>query len=158
MIGYSDADFDGCVDSRKSMSGYIFKLADGAVSWRSAKQTLTATSTMEVEFVSCFEASSHGVWLKSFISGLRIVDSISRPLKLYCNNSAAVFMTKNNKSGSRSKHIDIKYLAIRERVKEMKVVIEHISTKLMIVDPLTKGMPPKYFKDHVVQMGLGSTM
>ena len=40
----------------------------------------------------------------------------------------------------------------------MKVVIEHISTELMIVDPLTKGMPPKYFKDHVVQMGLGSTM
>ena len=113
---------------------------------------------MEAEFVSCFEASSHGVWLKSFISRLRIVDSISRPLKLYCDNSAAVFMAKNNKSGSRSKHIDIKYLAIREHVREMKMVIEHISTELMIVDPLTKGMPPKYFKDHVVQMGLGSTM
>ena len=86
------------------------------------------------------------------------MDSISRPLKLNYDNSAAVFMAKNNKSGSRSKHIDIKYLAIRERVREMKVVIEHISTELMIVDPLTKGMPPKYFKDHVVQMGLGSTM
>ena len=114
--------------------------------------------TMEAEFVSCFEASSHGVWLKSFISRLRIVDSISRPLKLYCDNSAVVFMAKNNKSGSRSKHIDIKYLTIRERVKELKVVIEHISIELMIVDPLTKGMPPDYFKDHVVQMGLGSTM
>ena len=113
---------------------------------------------MEVEFISCFEASSHGVWLKSFISGLRIVDSISRPLKLYCDNSVAVFMAKNNKSGSRSKHIDIKYLAIRERVIELKVVIEHISTELMITDPLTKGMSLKYFKDHVVQMGLGFTM
>ena len=113
---------------------------------------------MEAEFVSCFEASSHGVWLKSFISGLRIVDSISKPLKLYYDNSAAVFMAKNNKSGSRSKHIDIKYLSIRERVKEMKVVIENISTELMIADHLTKGMPPKYFKDHVVQMGLGSTI
>ena len=100
---------------------------------------------MEVEFVSCFEASSHGVWLKSFIFRLRIVDSISRPLKLYCDNSTTVFMAKNNKSGSRSKHINIKYLAIRERVKEEKVVIEHISTESMIVDPLTKGMPPKYF-------------
>ena len=157
-ISYSDANFAGYVDSRKSTSGYIFKLADGAVSWRTAKQTLTATSTMEAKFVSCFEASSHGVWLKSFISWLKIVDSISTPLKLYYDNSAAVFMAKNNKSGSRSKHIDIKYLAIRERVKEMKVVIEHISTESMIVDPLAKGMPPKYFKDHVVQMGLGSTM
>ena len=113
VIGYSNSNFAGCVDSLKSTSGYIFKLADGAVSWRSVKQTLTATSTMEAKFVSCFEASSHGVWLKSFISRLRIVDSISRSLKLYCDNSAAVFMAKNNKSGSRSKHIDIKYLAIR---------------------------------------------
>jgi hypothetical protein len=158
VIGYSDSDYAGCIDTRKSTSGYVFMLASGAVSWRSAKQTLTATSTMEAEFVSCFEATSHGVWLKSFISGLRVVDSISKPLKMYCDNSAAVFMAKNNKSGSRSKHIDIKYLAVRERVKENKVVIEHVSTELMIVDPLTKGMPPKNFKDHVVQMGLGSMM
>ena len=77
---------------------------------------------------------------------------------MYCDNSVAVFMAKNNKSRSRSKHINIKYLAIREHVKEEKVVIEHIGTKSMIVDPLTKGMPPKYFKDHVVQMGLGCKM
>ena len=64
---------------------------------------------MEAEFVSCFKASSHGVWLKSFISGLRIVDSVSRPLKLYCDNSVVDSVSKNNKSGSRSKHIDIKY-------------------------------------------------
>ena len=108
--------------------------------------------------MSCFEASSHGVWLKSFISGLRIVDSISRPLKFYCDNSTAVFLAKNNNSGSRSKHINIKYLVIRERVKEKKVIIEHISTGLMLADPLTKGMSPKFFKDHVVQMGLGSMM
>ncbi|KAJ9709816.1 hypothetical protein PVL29_001334 [Vitis rotundifolia] len=158
VVGYSDSDFAGCVDSRKSTSGYIFILAGGAISWRSVKQSMTATSTMEAEFISCFEATSHGVWLKSFISGLRVMDSISRPLSIYCDNSAAVFMAKNNKSGSRNKHIDIKYLAIRERVKEKKVVIEHISTELMIADPLTKGMPPLKFKDHVMNMGLSSLM
>ncbi|KAL0386504.1 UNVERIFIED_CONTAM: Retrovirus-related Pol polyprotein from transposon TNT 1-94 [Sesamum latifolium] len=68
VVGYSDSDFVGCVDSRKSTSGYIFIIVSGAVSWRSAKQILIATSTMEAEFVSCFEATSHGVWLKSFIS------------------------------------------------------------------------------------------
>ena len=154
--GYSDSNIVGCVNSRKSIFSYIFMLADGVVSWKSAKQTLIATSTMEVEFVSCFLATSHGVWMKSFISRLKIVDSISRPLKMYCDNSAAVFMAKNNKSGSRSKHIDIKYLAIRERVKDQTIVIEHISTELMIADPLTKGMPPSKFKDHVESMGLGS--
>lgn len=78
-------------------------MAGGVISWRSAKQNLTAAFTMEAEFVFGFEATSHGVWIKSFISGLRVMDSISRPLRIYCDNS-----TKNNKSGSRSKHIDIK--------------------------------------------------
>eukprot|EP00253_Pinus_taeda_P009013 PITA_09013 len=158
VIGYSDFDFAGCVDSRKSTSGYIFMMASRDVSWRSAKQTLIATSTMEAEIVSCFEATLHGVWLKSFIFGLRVMDSISKPLRIYCDNSSAVFMAKNNKSWSRNKHIDIKYLAIREGVKEKKVVIEHVSTELMIADPLTKGMPSSKFKDHVMNIGLGSIM
>ena len=99
------------------------------------KQTLTTTSILEVEFVYCFETTSHGVWVKSLIAGLRIVDSIHRPLRLYCDNSSTVFLAKNDKSRNRSKHIGIKYLAIRERVKEHKVVIEHISIEL---DPMTK--------------------
>ena len=128
---------------------------DGAVSWRNAKQTLITTSTMEAKFASCFEATSHSEWMKSFISELRIVDSISRPLKIFCNNSVAVFLAKNNKSGSQSIHINIKYLAIRERFKDKIVVIEHVSTELMIVDPLTKGMPPSKFKEHINHTGLG---
>ncbi|XP_048131604.1 secreted RxLR effector protein 161-like [Rhodamnia argentea] len=157
-VGYSDSDFTSCIDSRKSTYGYIFMFVGEAVSWRSAKQTLVATSTMKVEFVSCFEATLHCVWLKSFILGLRVVDSIARSLRLFCDNSAAVFMVKNHKSGSRSKHIGIKYLAIRERVEEKKVVIEHISIELMLVDPLTKGMPPMRYKDHAVMMGIGHIM
>ncbi|RDX88788.1 hypothetical protein CR513_29568, partial [Mucuna pruriens] len=143
VIAYFDSDNTSYVDSQKSTSGYIFILVGGAVSWRSAKQILTATSTMEVEFVFCFKATSLGVWLKSFISRLRVVDFISKPLKLYCDNSTIVFMAKNNKSGSQSKHVDIKYLARRERVKEKKVVIKHVNTELMIVDHLTKNMSPK---------------
>ena len=65
-----------------------------------------------------------------------------------------MFLAKNNKSGSRSKHIDIKYLVIREHVKSNKVAIEHISIGLMIVDPLTKGLPPKAYKEHVKHMRL----
>ncbi|RDY10029.1 hypothetical protein CR513_05508, partial [Mucuna pruriens] len=122
-------------------------LVGGVVSWRNAKQTLTVTSNVEAKFVSCFEATSHN---------LRVVDSISKSLKLYYDNWTAMFMTKNNISGSQSKQIDIKYLPIREHVKEKKVVIQHV--KLRIVDPLTKGMPPKNFKDHVVQMRLGSIL
>ncbi|KAL1300528.1 hypothetical protein AAHE18_18G189400 [Arachis hypogaea] len=72
IVGYSDSDLVGCVDSRKSTSGYIFMLADGAVSWKSAKQSLVATSTMEAEFIACFEATSQGVWLRISSLGLKL--------------------------------------------------------------------------------------
>ena len=61
VIGYSDSNFVACVDSCKSTSRYIFMMAGRAISWKGVKQTLTATSSMEAEFVSCFEATSHGV-------------------------------------------------------------------------------------------------
>ena len=83
VIGYSDSYFAGCVDSRNSTFGYLFLLARGAISWKSAKQTITTTSTMEVEFVACFEAIVHGLWLWNFITGLGVVDSIAKPLRIY---------------------------------------------------------------------------
>ena len=139
LIGYSDINFTSCMDSKKSTLCCIFMVASRVVSWGSMKQTLTTTSTMEAEFVSCFEATSHGVWLNSFIASMRIIDSIQRPLGLHYDNLATVFLAKSGKSGGRSKHIDIKYLAIRECVKEHKVVIEHINTELMVADPLIKA-------------------
>ena len=157
VVGYSDSDFAGCVDSSKSTSEYIFLLTGEAVSWRSIKQTIVASSTIEAEFIACYETTSQGLWLKNFISGLKVVDSISRPLKIFCDNSAAVFFAKNNKSGSRSKHIDIKFLMVRDHVKKQEVIIEHINTELMIADPMTKGLPAKVFQDHATHMGLSSS-
>ena len=124
----------------------------------SVKQSLTVMPIMDVEFVSYFKATSHGIWLKSFISSLRVMDSIFKPLRIFYDNLTVVFIAKNNKNESQNKHIDIKYLAIRECIKENKVVIEYISIELIIANPLTKRMPPMMFKDHVVQMRLDSIL
>ncbi|KAL5545114.1 hypothetical protein UlMin_008898 [Ulmus minor] len=83
IIGYSDSDFAGCQDSRRSTSGYIYLLAGGAISWRSAKQTLITSSTMDAEFVACYGASNHGIWLRNFVTGLCVLDGIERPLKIF---------------------------------------------------------------------------
>ena len=154
VTGYSDSDFAGCIDSRKSTFGYLFMLAGGAISWKSAKQTIIASSTMEAEFVACFEATVHGLWLRNFISGLGIVDFVSKPLRIYCDNSAAVFFSKNDKYSKGAKHMELKYLTVKEDVQKQRVSIEHISTQLMVADPLTKGLAPKTFKEHVNRMGL----
>ena len=94
---YSDLDFVGCNDSRKSTSGYIFMFVGRVVPWRNVKHTLIATSTMEDEFVSCFETISYSVWMRSFIYGLKIVDSISRPLRIFCINSTTIFWLRTTK-------------------------------------------------------------
>ena len=154
VIGYSDSDFAGCVDSRKSTFGYLFLLGEGAISWKSAKQSVIASSTMEAEFVACYEATIHALWLRNFISGLGVVDTITKPLKIYCDNSAAVFFSKNDKYSRGAKHMQLKYF-VKEEVQKQRVCIEHIRTDLMIADPLTKGLQPKTFKKHVHKMGLG---
>ncbi|KAL1338001.1 hypothetical protein AAHE18_10G179200 [Arachis hypogaea] len=152
IIGYSDSDFAGCQDSRRSTSGCIFILAGGVVAWKSNKQTLVASSTMEAEYVACFEASKHGIWLRNFVTELRVVDGIEKPLKIFCDNKSAVLYSNNNKSLTKSKHIDIKFLVVKEKVQEKQISIEHIGTECMLADPLTKGLIPKVFHEHAAQM------
>ena len=96
--------------------------------------------------------------MRSFILRLGIVYSISNPLRVYCDNVVAVFLAKNIKCGSQRKHINIKYLAIRKCVKANEVVTEHMHSKSMVTDLLTKGFPPKLFKRHDEHMKLYSFM
>ena len=116
IIGYLDSDFAGCQDSRRSTSGYIYLLARGAISLKSAKQTLITFSTMTAEFVACYVASNHELWLRNFIAGLRILSGIERLLKLYCDNKLTILHSNNNRSLYRSRHIDIKFLVVKKRV------------------------------------------
>lgn len=154
VVGYSDSDFGGSVDDLKSTSGYIFTLAGAAISWKSVKQTLITSSTMYAEFVACYGASLQAVWLKNLITEIRVVDSISLPMLIYCDNSAAVFFAKNNKITGASKHMEIKYLTVRDLVKKGDIIIENCKTELMLADPLTKGLSASLFNKHVVDMGI----
>ncbi|RDX93239.1 hypothetical protein CR513_24532, partial [Mucuna pruriens] len=128
IIGYFDSDFVGCQDSKCSTSGYIYMLAGGAISWKSVKQTLIAPSTMAIKFVACFKASNHGIWLRNFVTSLRVVDGIERPLKIYCDNNSTVLYSNNNKSSTKSKFINIKFLKVQNK----QISIEHIGTSFML--------------------------
>jgi hypothetical protein len=83
IVGCSDSDFTCCLDTDRSTLGYVFKLASGAILWSSSKQTVMTSSTIYAEFVAYYEAVGQAIWLKKFVSGLRVVDDIERPLKLY---------------------------------------------------------------------------
>ena len=74
-------------------------------------------------------------WLKKFIPGLKVVDDIYRPLKLYCDNNPAVQYAHNNKSSDAANHIDIKYYIVKDKVQDHVISLEHISTEKMLADP-----------------------
>ncbi|CAL9021467.1 unnamed protein product [Prunus brigantina] len=154
LEGFADADFAGCKDDLRSTSGYVFTFAGAAVSWRSIKQPLTVASTMLAEFLACYEATAQAMWLKNFITSLKIVDSIHKPVQLWNDNSAAVLFAKGNKRTKASRILDVKFLTVKEKIRDGYTVLDHISTNDMVADPLTKGLPKEPFHRHVQNMGL----
>ena len=70
LIGYSDADWGGDINDRKSTSGYIFNLNGGGVSWSSKKQSCVALSTAEAEYIALSAAAQESIWLKQLTSEL----------------------------------------------------------------------------------------
>ena len=109
---------------------------------------------MYAEFVACYKVTGHVNWLKKFMSGLKVIDDIHKPLKLYCDNNLAVCYAHNNKSSGAVKHIDIKYYVVKDKVRDHIIRLEHIRTEKMLMDPLIKGLPPSVFREHLAGMGL----
>lgn len=153
ITGYCDSDYVGCLDSRRSTFGYVFLFSEGTISWRSAKQGLVASSTMEAEYIACYESSNQAIWQRNFVTGLHLVPGVERPFKVYCDNNSIVLYANNNWSSTKSKYIDIKYRVARERIQSGIILVEHIGRNSMIADPLTKGVPLKLFREHVAHMG-----
>jgi hypothetical protein len=92
------------------------------------------------------------------MSDLRVVDSIERPLKLYCDNEPAVLYAHNNKKTKAAKHINIRFYAVKEKMQDQTISLEYISIKKMIADPLTNGLSPSVFREHLTGMGLKESL
>lgn len=89
--------------------------------------------------------------------GLRIVDIIDGLLKLFCKNKLVVLYSNNNKSLTKSKHINIKFLVVKERVQSRQLPIKHMRTNFMIMNLLTKGVLFKMFHEHVAHTDVMSS-
>ena len=153
LEGYTDADWAGDLDERRSTSGFVFLLGNGAISWSSKKQTCIALSTMEAEFVAFSTAAQEAVWLRNFLDHLMDA-SDSGPVPINCDSQAAIAYTKNPKFHCKTKHIDLRYKFARDYVKHKMVDIRYVSTHDMIADPLTKAIPRDVFCKHTKSQGL----
>jgi hypothetical protein len=113
---------------------------------------------MYAEFVACYEATGQVYWLNKFIPSLNVVDSIHKPLKLYCDNNPAVQYAHNNRSSDATKHIDIKYYVVKDKIRDQIINLEHISTGKILADLLTKGLPPNVFREYIAGMSLRESL
>jgi hypothetical protein len=155
-IGYSDSDWAGDAD-RRSTGGFVYKLAGGAISWKSKKQTSVALSTLEAEYMAASEAAKEAIWIKRLVKNLRL-DNLQKltpsPL-IYIDNLGCIQNIQNPRHHERTKHIDIRYHFVRELVENKSIEIQHISSEENTADILTKALPRDAHEHHVRGLGLG---
>lgn len=149
--GFTDASFASDVADRKSTSGYVFTMAGAAISWRSKKQEIVAGSTTEAEYIAMYSAVTHCMWLNKLISNVGIKPKV---MKIFADNKSSIILSENQIHSDRSKHIDIKYHFIREKVLKKVFVFCHIPTTDLPADLLTKGLSKVLVVRHRETMGL----
>ena len=142
-FGFSDADWAGDSNDRKSTSGYCFMLGSGIISWRSNKQNCVALSTAEAEFIALSSAAQEAVWLRKLLMNLEFASD--EPMLIYEDNQSTICLAKSNRNHSKSKHIDIKYNFIRDVINCEKVKLEYCPSNDMLADIFTKGLPSERF-------------
>ncbi|CAA0827117.1 cysteine-rich RLK (RECEPTOR-like protein kinase) 8 [Striga hermonthica] len=135
LEGYTDADMAGDLDSRKSISGFVFTLAGGAVSWQSKLQKFVALSTTEAEYIAMTEADKEMLWLKRFLQQLGMKQEW---YDIHCGSQSALDLSKNAMYHSRTKHIDVRYHWLRQAVEEQQFKLEKIHTDENLADMMTK--------------------
>ena len=153
-VGYSDADWAGDKNDRKSTSGYCFLLGSGLISWRTNKQSCVALSTAESEYVAFSGAAQEAIWLKSLFHDFQFDNQ--GPILIYEDNQSAISLVKNLKNHPKTKHISIKFHFVRDLVSSKQVEVKYCPTSDMLADIFTKGLPAERFVRLRSMLGLCS--
>ncbi|KAI5352350.1 hypothetical protein L3X38_005241 [Prunus dulcis] len=113
--------------SRDTKRGFVFLFGGAAVSWRSVKQPIRTTSTMQAKFIACYEATCQAIWLKNFLTSLTVLGTIERLIQIWNDNSSAVLFAKGNKRSIGGKPLSLKFQYVKEKVSEGCIALDHLS-------------------------------
>lgn len=153
VFGYCDSDWASDVNSRKSCSGYVYMFQGAAVSWCSKRQSTVALSTMEAEYMSLATATQEAMWLRYLEFELHR-DVGTSPTIIYCDNQSAIKFAGTESYCARSKHIDIRYHFLREKVAKKEIEVIYVGTQSMVADILTKSTSQIMIEKCSKTMGL----
>ncbi|KAM6555743.1 hypothetical protein CsatB_002762 [Cannabis sativa] len=143
VSGYVDSDYAGCIDTRRSITGYVFTMQGGCVSWKANLQKVVALSSTEVEYMAATEAIKEAIWLKGLAKEMGFE---TKNVTVFCDNQSALHLMKNPMFHERSKHIDIKVHFIRDIISRKEVQVQKIHTNHNPADMFTKAVPHAKFK------------
>ena len=138
LEGFSDSDWAGDLDNRRSTSAYVMMLGGGAVSWKSKRQESVALSSTEAEFMASTAACKEVMWMKDFLSELGFHQGTVR---MYSDNQSSIKVMKNPVGHSRMKHIELQAYYVRDLIQKEEVEFVFCSTDVQVADSLTKGVP-----------------
>ena len=152
LVGYSDSDYAGDPDDRKSTTGMAFFLGNNLICWASQKQKIVALSSCEAEYVAATTAACQGIWLARLIGELMNKEMIS--MTLMVNNKSAIALSKNPVFHNRSKHIETKFHYIRTCLEEKKMELDFISSENQLADLFTKSLGRLKFEQLRQRLGI----
>ena len=160
---YADANYgdgrdsgEAADDKWKSQGGYLVFLGDCLVSWRSRRHKSRCLSSMESEYMEASEASKEVVYFRELMR--EIGYEMSTPTVLYEDNKACMSFSKNNTNHDRSKHIDIRAYALRDKVREGVIKLKHVDTKHQLADMMTKHQQKATFIKHMEKIYSADSM
>jgi hypothetical protein len=152
LIAYSDASYAPPTD-RKSITGYVIMMNGAAIAWRSKKQPIVVLSSMEAELLALCSATKEVLWFKKLLSDFRL-PTANTPITIFEDNQSTISIATNQITSDRSKHIDTKYLFIRERIAKGDIKIAYLPTADMTADCLTKALCSIKHKKFTNGLGL----
>ncbi|KAL1213173.1 Retrovirus-related Pol polyprotein from transposon RE2 [Cardamine amara subsp. amara] len=152
LHGYSDSDWGGSVEDKKSTSGYVFTLGSAVFCWNSSKQKTVAQSTAEAEYIAVCSAANQAIWLQRLVKEIGF--NIEEGVKIYCDNKSAIAIAKNPVQHRRTKHIDIKYHFVREAEKKRVIKLKYCPGESQVADIQTKPLSKSRFEDLREKLGV----